>query len=139
MKKILSFALLTLLWTMSCEEKKKEAKDVLYDQVMEIHDEIMPKMGDIMKYKKQLKSKMDALVENPEENSERIDALNQAITDLDNSHDEMMGWMREFNPDFESMTSEEIMNYLDEQKVKIEQVGKVTHAALNNAEELLAE
>lgn len=139
MKKILSLTLLTLIWMMSCEEKKKEAKDLLYDQVMEVHDEIMPKMGDIMKYKKQLKTKMDALAENAEVNSEKIGEFQQAIADLDNSHEEMMAWMREFNPDFEGMVSEEIIKYLNEQKTKIEQVGKVTHAALNHAEELLAE
>ena len=124
---------------MSCEEKKKEAQDVLYDQVMEVHDEIMPKMGDIMKYKKQLKSKVDALAENAEMNSEKISELQQAIAELDNSHEEMMAWMREFNPDFEGLVSEEIMKYLDEQKAKIEQVGKVTYAALNHAEKLLDE
>jgi uncharacterized protein YoxC len=139
MKNILSLTLLTLIWMMSCEEKKKEAKDVLYDQVMEVHDEIMPKMGDIMKYKKQLKSKVDALAENAEVNSEKIGELQQAITDLDNSHEEMMAWMREFNPDFEGMVSEEIMKYLVEQKAKIERVGKETYAALKQAEELLNE
>jgi uncharacterized protein YoxC len=139
MKNILSLTLLTLIWMMSCEEKKKEAKDVLYEQVMEVHDEIMPKMGDIMKYKKQLKSKVDALAENAEVNSEKIGELQQAITDLDNSHEEMMAWMREFNPDFEGMVSEEIMKYLVEQKAKIERVGKETYAALKQAEELLNE
>jgi hypothetical protein len=41
----------------ACEEKPKET-DVLYNKVMEVHDEIMPKMGDIMRLKKQLKEKL---------------------------------------------------------------------------------
>ncbi len=137
MKKTLTFTLLTLIWLMSCDEKKKEAKDVLYDQVMEVHDEIMPKMGDIMKYKKQLKIKMEGLAADPEMNAEKIEKVKQAITELDNSHEDMMAWMREFNPDFEGMVTEEVMQYLNEQKVKIEQVGKETYAALNSAEELI--
>jgi uncharacterized protein YoxC len=139
MKTILSLTLLTLVLMLSCEKKQKEAKDVLYDKVMEVHDEIMPKMGDIMKYKKQLKSKMDALAENAEVNAEKIGKLKLAIANLDNSHEEMMRWMREFDPDFEGMVSEEIIKYLDDQKTKIEQVGLVTNAALKNAEELLNE
>ena len=135
MKTILSLTLLTLVLMLSCEKKQKEAKDVLYDKVMEVHDEIMPKMGDIMKYKKQLKSKMDALAENAEVNAEKIGKLKLAIANLDNSHEEMMRWMREFDPDFEGMVSEEIIKYLDDQKTKIEQVGLVTNAALKNAEE----
>jgi uncharacterized protein YoxC len=137
MKKTLTFTLMTLIWLMSCDEKKKEAKDVLYDQVMEVHDEIMPKMGDIMKYKKQLKIKMEELAADPEMNAEKIEKVKQAITELDNSHEDMMAWMREFNPDFEGMVTEEVMQYLNEQKVKIEQVGKETYAALNSAEELI--
>jgi uncharacterized protein YoxC len=137
MKKTLTFTLMTLIWLMSCDEKKKETKDVLYDQVMEVHDEIMPKMGDIMKYKKQLKIKMEELAADPEMNAEKIEKVKQAITELDNSHEDMMAWMREFNPDFEGMVTEEVMQYLNEQKVKIEQVGKETYAALNSAEELI--
>ena len=48
---------------------------------------------------------------------------------MDNSHEGMMSWMREFNRDFEGMVQEEIMAYLDEQMTKIENVGKTTSTA----------
>lgn len=119
----------------SCEN----AKDRLYKQVMAVHDEIMPKMGAIMKYKKQLNKKIDTLIEEGNDaNADKIAELTQAIADLDNSHEEMMNWMREFDNDFEGMVNEEVMEYLNNQKKKIENVGKVTNSALSNAEKILA-
>jgi chromosome segregation ATPase len=99
----------------------------------------MPKMGDIMKLKKQLKEKIAELNTSAEADSVKISNLELAIADLDNSHEEMMGWMRQFNRDYESMVNEEILKYLNEQKEKIEKVGEVTNAALQNAQEQLAE
>ena len=139
MKTILSLSLFTVIFLVSCGEKKKEAKDELYDKIMAVHDEVMPKMGDIMKLKKQLQEKIDELSSETEIDSAKIDELEQAIADLENSHEEMMGWMRQFNNDFEGMVNEEIMKYLDGQMDKIEKVGQVTNAALKNAEEKLAE
>jgi CHASE3 domain sensor protein len=122
----------------SCEEKPKET-DVLYNKVMEVHDEIMPKMGDIMKLKKQLKEKLAELDTATDIDRAKIDEIEQAIADLDNSHEEMMGWMRQFDRDFEGMVNEEILKYLNDQKGRIEKVGQVTNAALQNAQEQLAE
>jgi hypothetical protein len=69
----------------------------------------------------------------------KIDDIERAIADLDNSHEEMMGWMRQFDRDFEGMVNEEILKYLNDQKGRIEKVGQVTNAALQNAQEQLAE
>jgi paraquat-inducible protein B len=122
----------------ACEEKPKET-DVLYNKVMEVHDEIMPKMGDIMRLKKQLKEKLAELDTATEIDRAKIDDIERAIADLDNSHEEMMGWMRQFDRDFEGMVNEEILKYLNDQKGRIEKVGQVTNAALQNAQEQLAE
>ena len=135
MKSAIPLFLIVLLMFASCEN----AKDRLYKQVMAVHDEIMPKMGAIMKYKKQLNKKIDTLIEEGNDaNADKIAELTQAIADLDNSHEEMMNWMREFDNDFEGMVNEEVMEYLNNQKKKIENVGKVTNSALSNAEKILA-
>ncbi|MCK5705281.1 MAG: hypothetical protein KAI29_29225 [Cyclobacteriaceae bacterium] len=135
MKSAIPLFLIVLLMFASCEN----AKDRLYKQVMAVHDEIMPKMGAIMKYKKQLNKKIDTLIEEGNDaNADKIAELTQAIADLDNSHEEMMNWMREFDNDFEGMVNEEVMEYLNNQKDKIENVGKVANSALSNAEKILA-
>jgi predicted RNA-binding protein with EMAP domain len=96
-------------------------------------------MGDIMKLKKQLKGKIDELSSEEVIDSAKISQLEQAIADLDNSHEGMMGWMHEFNNNFDGMVNEEIMKYLNEQMDKIQKVGEVTNAALKNAQDKLDE
>jgi hypothetical protein len=138
MKTFLSIFIMSAILLVACEEKPKET-DLLYNKVMEVHDEIMPKMGDIMKLKKQLKEKLAGLDTATEIDRAKIDEIERAIADLDNSHEEMMGWMRQFDRDFEGMVNEEILKYLNDQKGRIEKVGQVTNAALQNAQEQLAE
>ena len=140
MKSTLSFFLIAIFIITSCGEQKKNTKDQLYDKVMAVHDEIMPKMGDIMKYKKQLKAKIaELVVAGQEENEAKIAELTKAVDDLENSHEEMMNWMREFDNDFDGMVQEQVMAYLKDQMTKIENVGKATYTAIKNAQELLAD
>jgi predicted transcriptional regulator len=138
MRLIIPAFLIVVLLFASCGEQKKSAKDLLKEKVMAVHDEIMPKMGDIMKYKKELNAKINELAQaGIEENAYEIEMLKKAVTDLDNSHDEMMGWMHQYNNDFEGMVEKEVMDYLNDQMKKIEDVAKTTNAALKSAEELL--
>lgn len=140
MRSTISVFILTLLLIASCNEKKDNTRDELLKKVMAVHDDIMPKMGDLMKYQKQLKAKIDELKEaDAEENEAKIEALAQAVKDLENSHEGMMDWMRNFDRNFEDKVEEEVMKYLDDQMTKIEGVGQMTNTALKNAEKLLSE
>ena len=139
MKSTIPLFLFVLLMFASCGEQKKNAKEELYDKVMAVHDEIMPKMGAIMKYKKQLNEKIDQLIEEgADANADKIAELKVAVADLDNSHKEMMNWMHGFDPDFEGKVKEDVMKYLKDQENKIKSVANITNNALKNAEELLA-
>ncbi len=138
MKHLSPLFLILLFVFASCGEKKKSDIDQLLDTVMAGHDEIMPKMGDIMKYKKQLKEKIDLLTaESAEVNADKIAELNKAIDNLETSHEEMMNWMHGFDSNFEGKVEEEVIKYLNTQKEKIETVGEMTNSALKNAEEIL--
>jgi len=139
MRTIIPVLLIVAFIFASCIEKKKTAKDQLYDKVMAVHDEIMPKLGDLMNYKRQLNEKIDSLrKEENDSNAGKISELEKAVTDLDNSHEEMMGWMHQFDTDFEGKVKQEIMDYLNDQMAKIEYVGVTTNNALKNAGQILA-
>ena len=139
MKSTIPLFLLAVLIFISCGEQKKNAKEELYEKVMAIHDEIMPKMGAIMKYKIQLNEKIDKLIEEgADANADKIAELKVAVADLDNSHKKMMNWMHGFDPDFDGKVKEDVMKYLKDQENKIESVAKITNNALKNAEALLA-
>ncbi len=140
MKTYLPIFFITVTLLVSCGDDKKDTQDQLLDKVMAVHDEIMPKMDAIMKYKKQLKAKIEELTAEGKEDSEaRITEIKEAIESLDNSHEGMMSWMREFDTDFEDKVEEDIMAYLNDQMTKIEEVGRMTNLALKKAEDLLKE
>ena len=140
MKVTIYFVLTALFFITSCGDRKDTEQDQLLKKVMEVHDEIMPKMSDLMKYTKQLKAQIDELTEAGDvENKDKIEELKKAVQDLENSHDGMMSWMREFDRNFEGKVQEEVMEYLNDQMTKIETVGLQTNEALKNAEKLLSE
>lgn len=107
MKKILKylpFLLSAVGILMTCQhannnqDKYKDSREI-YDRSIEVHDEVMPKMGKIMELQKSLKEIRDQL----NDEHQKIE-LDSAINRLEGAHDGMMKWMRNipkippFNP-----------------------------------------
>ncbi len=137
--KYITLLYLSIILLVSCTEKKPSATyDALMQSVMTVHDEVMPLMGDIMKSKKQLASKISELqAAGDEANTMAIANLQQATAKLDSASDAMMAWMHEFNDDFTGMNDAEITQYLTEEKAEIEKVGVMTKQALQDATAIL--
>lgn len=66
-------------------------KDPLLKEVITIHDEAMEEMGPVMILKLKLKESID---------STRLEEYESAMTALDDSHENMMVWMRNFSKEF---------------------------------------
>jgi hypothetical protein len=103
--------------------------------VLDIHDEVMPKMSDIAKLSGALKPLITE------------DSLAQKkFDDLVRAHEEMMKWMQEFGTKF---NSDEIMNgaalskekqeLLIQEKIAIDQVKETMLSAISDAENYLKE
>ena len=139
MKKLFYLLIFPVVISGACSDaSKKEATDALYDQVMAVHDEVMPKMGELMSLKKSLTTRADSLKAlGTEEVNALVEQLVGTATQLENSHQGMMSWMREFNNNFDGMAQEEVLKYLEEQKTKIAEVGKMTEESIQQAKELL--
>jgi hypothetical protein len=101
-----------------------ESNQALYDQVMDIHDEVMPKMDDLYKMKKQMQDQIASTPDLPEE--KRLE-LEQTIQQLDSANNSMMVWMRQFNPPTDSADQEALREYLEEQ---LEMVKKMREEVL---------
>lgn len=106
----------------------------LYNEVMVIHDEVMPKMGDIHKTKKQLKAQLSKQIESVD--TSRAEIL-MTIKKLELADDMMMDWMSEFNGDFKGETVEETLEYFQGQKDLITQVSKEMLQAIENGQKLI--
>jgi len=98
--------------TTASDPVDEDANQALYDQVMDIHDEVMPKMDDLYKLKKQLQ---DSIAKTPAMVEEKKKQLEQAILRVDSASNSMMVWMRQFNPPTDSTSEEALREYLEAQ------------------------
>lgn len=114
-----------------CDTKKDN--QALYDEVMNVHDEVMPKMDDIYKLKEELKKE---IVDTPGMVEEKRKAIESAILQLDAASEEMMDWMRNFNPLPDSLGEENARKYLEEQKTKVDKVKEDMLQAIDKAKSL---
>ncbi len=132
MKSTISILVITLV-IFSCNRKEE-----LYDQVMEIHDISMAKMDKIMSLKSDLKEKIQTLsMDSVNDHSAKINEMESILADLNEADEGMMSWMRDFHSNYENMQRDEIMEYLENQREKITQVGQTMNEAISQAEDYL--
>ncbi len=117
----------------ACGPSKKEELQTLKDEVIAIHDEVMPKMGELRKTRMALESLADSLVET---DSTRASMLNSLASDISAANESMMTWMRAFEPEFEG-TDEEIQQYFEEQKIAVQKVKDDMNESLDSGKEAL--
>lgn len=117
---------------LSCGQKNQD-NQALYDEVMKVHDEVMPKMDDIYKLKQELKKQMADSANLADEKRKTIEAT---MLRLDSASESMMVWMRNFNPIPDSLGEEKARAYLKEQQEKIKEVKEKMLEAIDEAKEL---
>lgn len=129
--------ILILLFSLACkQEKKAEEGPTQMEEVMMVHDEVMPKMGTLSKLVAELKAKVDTTSTGME--------YETAMKDLQNSNKLMMDWMMGFGDRFDS---DEILNgkeltaqkleWLDEEQKKVNALKEQINSSIERAEKLL--
>ncbi|MBN8577315.1 MAG: hypothetical protein J0L66_10240 [Cytophagales bacterium] len=140
--KNLSLFLLLILFLTACEkgqqatseaEETDNPNQVLYDQVMDVHDEVMPKMDEIMKLKRQLK---EQIANTPDMVVERKQQLEKIISNLDSASTAMMNWMHKFNPLPDTADQEKARAYLE---VEMERIRSVKNLMLESIDKAKSE
>lgn len=127
--------LLVLIASCSTPQKKleKQAEPTLKDQVMDVHDEVMPRMGELRKTQKELLALMDSSVAD----SAGAARLGELAKNIELANESMMAWMRNFDPELEG-TPEEVEQYLQSQLKSIEQVKKEMLTSLEEGKKALS-
>ena len=115
------------------QNSNNSGNQALYDEVMKVHDEVMPKMNDIYKLKEELKKDIANAPDLVEKKRKEIES---AIVQLDAASESMMDWMRNFDPLPDSSGEEKARQYLEEQKLKVDRVKETMLQAIEKAEEL---
>jgi len=129
MKKIIiTISLLASL--IACQKNIEDKQKVMIGEVMAVHDEVMPKMDDIMS----LKSSLDSTIKvSPD--SIKAKKLYSALDVADN---QMMDWMENYNSEsVKGKSEEQISKYFADQKTRITEVKVLTDKSIEEAKVFL--
>lgn len=120
---IIAICALTIL---SCKKAFISNKvETAYNNVMKVHDEVMPEMSTISKLKRQIK-KQDGTSE------ASLDMMKQ----LGDANEGMMAWMADFDLD-KTSTEKAQLNYLAEHQIKVQKVSDDMKKAMDDARQYL--
>lgn len=119
----------------SAEEDAAAGVASTMEEVMAIHDEVMPKMGELNQLKESLEKKAETMEGDDPSKSAVIGALGA----LETADEAMMDWMRNFEPPVQGDESDEVLNYLKIEKEKISEVRDQMLESMAKAKSLLEE
>ena len=129
----------------ACNSDKDAVKET-ENEVFAIHDEVMPKTGDILKLRKQLKLRIGildslkagssaAMALRTDEEREQASRLSRNLTVADSL---MMSWMSGYNSDtLAKLSADEAMRYLTAQKEQITDVKTKVNTSIEQARQYL--
>lgn len=134
---LLPFFLIFVLLCTACKTNTEKNQDsTQMEEVMKIHDEVMPKMGTLSKLVAELKEKVDTTAVGQQ--------YGTAMKDLQDANKAMMDWMRGFGDRFDS---DEILNgkalsaqkqkWLNEEEEKVKALKEQINTSIEKAEALL--
>ncbi|MCC8408079.1 hypothetical protein LJ707_04000 [Mucilaginibacter sp. UR6-1] len=129
------FLLLLALFAAGCGNApdNKEQEKKLFNEVMEIHNEVMNYESIIMENKTKLDS--FARVSTVPTVKDSAALLSKG---LENADVAMGEWMHKFEPDYSKKAHDEAMKYLAGQKVKITEVDSITKKAIKASWQFLS-
>lgn len=125
--RILILLLFLATGLVSCKHHHGSSDDPLFKEVMAIHDEVMPKMSTMHKYKKELKKLRES-------NPAADNAILQRIALLETADEGMMSWMADFKVPEDKTAAK---SYLEAEKNKIQQVSDDMYRSMDEAKKLI--
>ena len=116
----------------------KSATDSLYEAVIALHDEAMPKMGKLMGYEKAAQQKIDSLAKLRIAEAQLLKGRYQALHDqLQKAQAGMNTWMDQFEPDPQNLSPDSLLKYWNNQKTLAQAMRNEIFRAMDSAAVLL--
>lgn len=138
MKKLLA-VLSIFVFALACGEAYNTQEHI--NQVFNVHDEVMPKMGEVMALKKQVLAKAKEVGE-AKGDSVQVESLRGLALRLDQANEGMMQWMREWQANAqphinEETTVEERKAFLNGEMEKVKKVREDINSSIEAAKSAL--
>lgn len=123
---------LCILFLFSCGNGNAELeaeREKAFKEVMKVHDEMMV-MGKIRGVQGKLKKMIEA-------DSINAPKYQTAIDQLQTADDAMMGWMKQFKNPSQDTDPKEAIEYLKDQKIKVDKMKAIMEENMNKAREVI--
>ncbi|MFM2249540.1 MAG: hypothetical protein RLZZ358_467 [Bacteroidota bacterium] len=121
------------IFVLACANPLIETNKEMRAQIIGVHDNVMPKMGELMSLQKKALAKADSLYAQDSTATAQIESMRTLAGQLDQAYEGMFVWMRQYSLEEEGKTPEEIKTYLDDQLLKVNQVNAEIKSALEQA------
>lgn len=131
MNRILKYIVLPFLIASACQQLPSEEKK-LYEEVMFIHDEVMPKTKNIYRKSKALKSMVSEKTDNMKNKQ-----ISKVLDQLDQADKAMFDWMAAFKKKNDFEEGYDYQAYLASEKIRIQAVADAMNSSLANAEQFI--
>ncbi len=116
------------------ESESSNPNQALYDQVMDIHNEVMPRSDEIYQLKKEIKDKIANTTNLQPDKKKQLELV---IAELDSADRSMMDWMHKFKPLPDSANQELAREYLENEMERIKNVRELINGSMQKAKEEL--
>ena len=114
---LILFVLMSLVY---CSGGKRQSQtEAMEKEVLDIHNQVMPLLGEIARLKDELERSKEGLDSMAMDQLQGVDDL---LLELTAANEGMMNWMRDYSGDFNEMGHEEVEQYLSDQMQEIEDV-----------------
>jgi len=130
--KTLNILLIVTVFCISCGPDQKAIEKAKFDEVMAVHDEMMPKMSAIRKLKQKLVEKAQAIAPEDSTGIEQ-ESLTELVAELETASESMMIWMRSFAEPEEGTAHEEVLKFYEQEMEKVMEVREKMSNAIDKA------
>jgi hypothetical protein len=117
----------------SCGNKQEEENKALRAKIIAIHDEVMPKMGQLKSFEKSALQRAEEIQNSESPDMAKIDSLQQLASKLNQAYEGMFVWMRQYSIEDGEQTPEQVKIYLDEQLPLVTKVNDDIKSVLEEA------
>lgn len=120
----------------SGDQDKKEGAgslDALKEEVIDIHDEVMPSMENIIK----LRSTFEAKLTDSTAAVDSLEYFRTMVAELNAAEKGMMDWMRAYEPKFKGEDEVGTRAYFEEEKAKIVKVKQMMGSSIAKGNQAL--
>lgn len=133
---VLKFILpLIFVFVLACKsDKPTTPSQQLHEEIMFIHDDVMPKTADIRRMIKRIKTKRKDITAN---NTSLLKLLDEQVNNLNKADDGMMDWMAKYKKPSFSDTTQNTMNYLQNQKEQVDIVKLQIEKSLSESSRIM--